>query len=117
MSDEMPRQSESFQFPFPVFGGNVSVSDLTVQREGELSRNPMHVLRARTGEFVYATEMGRRIGEDGGDHLSDVSCGNWIGLAQTKRQFDAAPVANARGRQRLEALQKHGRTNGDDRQA
>jgi hypothetical protein len=58
----------------------------------------MHVLRSRTGEFVYATEVRRRIGKDRSDYPSDISRGNRRGLAPPKRQFDAPSIADARSR-------------------
>src|SRR6185436_8251936 len=53
MQGQMLRQSRFLQLPFPILGGNVSVSDLAVQRVGELPGDPLHVLRPRTGELVY----------------------------------------------------------------
>ena len=118
MQGQMFRQSRFLQLPFPILGGNVSVSDLAVQRVGELPGDPLHVLRPRTGELVDPAQVRPRVGEDGSDDPGDISRGNRIGLAPPERQFDAASVPDGRtGEGEEEALQEDRRSNGDDRQA
>jgi len=78
----------------------------------------VHVLRPRTGEFVYLAQVRPRVGEDGSDYPSDISRGNRRGLAPPERQFNAASLADGRtGEGEKEALQEDRRPDGDDRQA
>src|ERR1700686_350890 len=96
MPRQMLRQPHLFQLQFPILGGDVRVRDLTVQRVRVLPGDPVHVLRPRTGEFVYPAHVRPRVGEDGSDYPSNISRGYRRGLAPPERQFDAASVADAR---------------------
>jgi hypothetical protein len=58
-----------------------------------------------------------RVGEDSSDDPSHIGRRNRRGLAPTERQLDAASVSDARTGERGKALQEHGRSDGDDRQA
>ena len=107
----------SFQLAFPIFGVDIRVRDPTVQRVREFPGDPVHVLRTRTGKFVYPAQVRSRVGEDRRDYASDISCGNRRGLAASKRQCDATALADTRAREGEKALQEHGRPDGDDREA
>src|SRR5262245_54038846 len=52
MSRQVLRQPRPLQLSFPIPGGDVRVSDLTVQRGREFPGDPVHVLRLRTGQLV-----------------------------------------------------------------
>src|SRR5215813_14646483 len=117
MLGQVLRQPHPFQLSFPILGGNVRVRDLTVQRGRVLTSDPVHVLRPRTGEFVYPSQVRPRLAEDLSDYASDINRGNRGGLATPERQFDTVSVADARcGEWEEEALQEDRRPNGDDRQ-
>src|SRR5215831_2410297 len=90
------RQFLSFQFPFPIFGSDIRVRDLTVERVREFPGDPVHVLRTWPGKFVYPAQVRPRVGENRSDDASDISCSNRRGLAASKRQFDATTLADTR---------------------
>src|SRR5262249_53583324 len=106
----------SFQLPFPIFGGDIRVRDLTVQRVPEFPGDSMHVLRTWTGKFVHPAQVRPRVGEDRSDDASDISRSNRRGPAASKRQFDATMLADTRTRYGEKALQEHCRPDGDDRE-
>src|SRR3989454_1568499 len=118
MPGQVLRQPRPFQLLFPILGRDVSVRDLTVQRVREFPGDGVHVLRPRTGEFVYPAQVRPGVGEDGSDDPSDIHRGNRRGLAPPERQLGAASVADDRtGEGEEEALQEDRRPDGDDRQA
>jgi hypothetical protein len=112
------RQPHRLQLALPLLGRDVAVRDLAVERLRVLARDPVHVLRPRTGELVDPSQMRPRVVEDGNDHASDVRRSDGIRLAFPERQLDAASVADAGSGEREEkALQEDRRPDRDDRQA
>src|SRR5215469_8532394 len=109
MIGQVLRQSHAFQVTLPIVRSDIRVGDLTVQRFREFPGDPIHVLRPRTGEFVYPAQVRTRVGEYCSDYPSDISSSDRRGLALPKRQFDAASIPDARTGEEKEVIEEHRR--------
>src|SRR5262249_62090331 len=98
-------------------GVSYAVQYFHFQRLREYPRDPLHVLRSGTGEFVDLPQMRPGVEKDGGDYPSDIGRGDRRGLAAPERQFDAASVADGRTGEREKGVEEHRWPDGDDWQA
>src|SRR5215831_8129227 len=96
MFREMVRQPVPLQFPFPIVRRYVVVGDLTTERLRELPRDAVQVLRPRTRELAYLTEVGSGVGKNRSHHSRDIRRSDRRRLAPPERQLDPIPFTDAR---------------------